>query len=80
MVNSWKQGAARLLRALLYAFNVRSLLLCAVSCLSVAVSAYIGLTYNVEFSFIALGITFPLTFNSEWFGAWVPPFQACHYV
>lgn len=55
----------RLLRAFLYAFNVRSLMLCLLSCISVALSQYLGLTYNVEFSFIALGITFPLTFNSE---------------
>ena len=60
-----KLWAKRLLRAFLYAFNVRSLLLCGVACLSVALSEYIGLTYNIEFSFIALGITFPLTFNSK---------------
>lgn len=65
METSWGQWAQRLLRALLYAFNVRSLALCGLSCLSVAISQHIGMTYNVEFSFIALGITFPLTFNSK---------------
>jgi hypothetical protein len=65
LMSSWKQWSTRLLRAFLYAFNIRSLWLCALSCLSVAVSQYLGLTYNVEFSFVALGITFPLTFNSK---------------
>jgi hypothetical protein len=65
MDTSWRQWFTRLFRAILYAFNIRSLGLCALSCLSVALSQYLGLTYNVEFSFIALGITFPLTFNSK---------------
>lgn len=60
-----KQWALRRFRALIYAFNVKALLLCAIAVLSVAASQYVGLTYNVDFSFIALGITFPLTFNSE---------------
>jgi len=64
-MDPWRLWAVRLLRAFLYAFNVRSLMLCLLSCISVALSQYIGLTYNVEFSFIALGITFPLTFNSK---------------
>jgi hypothetical protein len=64
-MSSWRQWSTRVLRATLYAFNIRSLWLCALSCLSVAVSQYLGLTYNVEFSFVALGITFPLTFNSK---------------
>lgn len=63
--DAFRLWSKRLLRALLYAFNVRSVLLCAVACLSVAISQAIGLTYNLEFSFVALGITFPLTFNSE---------------
>jgi hypothetical protein len=65
MHTSWKQWALRLVWALIYAFNVNALLLIALSCGSVAASNWLGLTYNVEFSFIALGITFPLTFNSE---------------
>lgn len=66
MSTSWRQWAIRLSRALLYAFNIRSLGLSALALFSVVLAESLGLTYNVEFSFVALGITFPLTFNSKW--------------
>lgn len=55
--------ALRMLRATIYIFNVRTLWLMLLSCTSVAVAKRLGLDYSLEFSFIALGITFPLTFN-----------------
>jgi hypothetical protein len=57
--STWNQWATRRGRALLFAFNVRALGLIALSCISVAVSSWLGLTYNIEFSFVALGACVP---------------------
>lgn len=53
----------RLLRATVYCFNIHTLVLCAISCLSCFVAARMNWSYRLEFSLMALGITIPLTFN-----------------
>jgi len=49
-------------RGLLYTFNLHTLALLALSCLSVAFCHRTGFAFNIDFSLVALGSTFPLVF------------------
>eukprot|EP00882_Tetradesmus_deserticola_P025750 GHRQ01028311.1.p1 GENE.GHRQ01028311.1~~GHRQ01028311.1.p1 ORF type:complete len:355 (+),score=109.23 GHRQ01028311.1:157-1221(+) len=53
----------RVLRATVYCFNIHTLVLCAISCMSCYVAMRMNWSYRLEFSLMALGITIPLTFN-----------------
>jgi hypothetical protein len=51
----------RYLQAFVYVLNIYTLLLAAVACAAVHMCLVNSWSYNVEFSLISLGLTFPVT-------------------
>ncbi|GFR41041.1 hypothetical protein Agub_g1474, partial [Astrephomene gubernaculifera] len=66
--NCWNSGnltVRRYLRALAYIFNVHTLLLMAAACISVWACYTYNFRYNMDFTLVATGTTFPLVFTIQ---------------
>ncbi len=57
--------ATRYLRAIVYLFNLHTLIMLCISLLSVFVCLRFGITWNMDFSLVAVGTVFPLTFTIQ---------------
>lgn len=61
----WIIGFRRYIRALLYTFNVHTMLLSLVACVAVYLSDKYNFRYNMDFTLVATGTTFPLVFTIQ---------------
>ena len=59
----WKTLMRRTIRACAYTFNIHTLIVLCLACLSVYVCYSLDFRYNMDFTMVALGTTFPITFT-----------------